>query len=137
METTKIITLASFVYIDKIESFKKYLQKRFNIKDENIFEYNFNDDNKKILTYRIHLKNENKVNISTLIPPTIIVHKKGECFYTINALNKLVELIYGLDSGNINHLEYKINWDDYQNKIIIIKNDELKIIDITKDFSKK
>jgi hypothetical protein len=40
-----------------------------------------------------------------------------------------------MESGNINHLEYKINWDDYQNKIIIVKNEELKIIDIIKDFS--
>lgn len=137
METTKIITLASFVYIDKIESFKKYLQKRFKINHENIFQYSFYDDSKKILTYRIPLKNENKIDISSLIPPTIIVHKKGECFYTINALNKLIEFIYNLDSGNINHLEYKIEWDNYQNKIILIKNDELKIIDIIKDFSEK
>lgn len=137
METTKIITLASFVYIDKIESFKKYLQKRFKINQENIFEYSFNDDSKKILTYRIPLNDGKKIDITSLIPPTIIAHKKGECFYTINALNKLIEFIYSLDSGNINHLEYKIDWDVYQNKIILIKNDELKIIDIIKDFSEK
>lgn len=137
METTKIITLASFVYIDKIESFKKYLQKRFKIGEENIFYYSFNDENKKILTYRISLKNEDKVDISTLLPPTIIVHKKGECFYTINALNKLIEVTYNLESGNIKHLEYKINWDNYQNKMIIIKNEELKIIDIERYFSEK
>lgn len=137
METTKIITLASFVYIDKIESFKKYLQKRFKIGEENIFHYSFNDENKKILTYRISLKNEDKVDISTLLPPTIIVHKKGECFYTINALNKLIEVTYNLESGNIKHLEYKINWDNYQNKMIIIKNEELKIIDIERYFSEK
>lgn len=136
METTnKIITLASFVYTDKIDSFKKYLKKRFNIDGENIFIYSYEEKNKKIITYRITLKNETKVDISTIIPPTIIVHKKGECFYTINALNKLIEVTNNLESGNINHLEYKIKWDDYQNKIIIIKNEELKIIDIVRDFS--
>lgn len=136
METSnKIITLASFVYIDKIESFKNYLVKRFKINTNNIFQYSYIEDNKKIITYRVPVKDNGKVDISTIFPPTIIVHKKGECFYTINALNKLIEEINGLENGNINHSEYKINWDDYQNKIIIIKNDQLKIIDIDKDFS--
>ena len=135
METTKIITLASFVYIDKIESFKKYLQKRFKINQENIFEYSFNDDSKKILTYRIPLNDGKKIDITSLIPPTIIVHKKGECFYTINALNKLIEKISEHEVGNIDYKNVIIKWDDYQNKMIIVKNDELKIIDIKKHFS--
>jgi hypothetical protein len=133
--TTKIITLASFVYVDKVDTFKKYLQKRFKIEEENIFQYSYFEDNKKIITYRVSLVDNTKIDLSSIYPPTIIVHKKGECFYTINALNKLIETLNNLENGNINYLEYKINWDEYQNKIIIIKNDELKIIDINKDFS--
>jgi hypothetical protein len=133
--TTKIITLASFVYVDKVDTFKKYLQKRFKIEEENIFQYSYFEDNKKIITYRVSLVDNTKIDMSSIYPPTIIVHKKGECFYTINALNKLIETLNDLENGNINYLEYKINWDEYQNKIIIIKNDELKIIDINKDFS--
>ena len=133
--TTKIITLASFVYVDKVDTFKKYLQKRFKIEEENIFQYSYFEDNKKIITYRVSLVENTKIDMSSIYPPTIIVHKKGECFYTINALNKLIETLNDLENGNINYLEYKINWDEYQNKIIIIKNDELKIIDINKDFS--
>jgi hypothetical protein len=133
--TTKIITLASFVYVDKVDTFKKYLQKRFKISEENIFQYSYFEDNKKIITYRVSLVDNTKIDMSSIYPPTIIVHKKGECFYTINALNKLIETLNNLENGNINYLEYKINWDEYQNKIIIIKNEELKIIDINKDFS--
>jgi len=136
METTnKIITLASFIYTDKIDSFKKYLKKRFKINEENVFIYSYEEKNKKLITYRVILQNEGRVDITSIIPPTVIVHKKGECFYTINALNKLIEKINYLENGNINHLDYKINWDEYQNKIIIIKNEELKIIDIVRDFS--
>jgi hypothetical protein len=133
--TTKIITLASFVYVDKVDTFKKYLQKRFKMEEENIFQYSYFEDDKKIITYRVSLVDNTKIDMSSIYPPTIIVHKKGECFYTINALNKLIETLNNLENENINYLEYKINWDDYQNKIIIIKNDELKIIDINKDFS--
>jgi len=49
METTnKIITLASFIYTDKIDSFKKYLKKRFKINEENVFIYSYEEKNKNL-----------------------------------------------------------------------------------------
>lgn len=131
----KNLTLASFVYNDKLESFKSYLYKRFGIKEKNIFQYNFDEENKKILTFMVKIEQDQKVETSSFFPPTIIVHKKGECFYTINALNKLIEKISEHDAGNLDYKNVKINWDDYQNKMIIVKNDELKIITIKKHFS--
>ena len=131
----KIITLASFVYLDKIDSFKKYLYNRFKILDKNIFQYTFNEEDKKILTFMVRLNQGQRVDTSSFYPPTIIVHKKGECFYTINALNQLIENIRDTDNGNINHQDVKIDWDNYQNKMLIIKNEELKILTINKDFS--
>jgi len=131
----KIITLASFVYLDKIDSFKKYLYNRFKILDKNIFQYTFNEEDKKILTFMVRLNQGQRVDTSSFYPPTIIVHKKGECFYTINALNQLIESISDTDNGNINHQDVKIDWDNYQNKMLIIKNEELKILTINKDFS--
>ena len=89
----KIITLASFVYLDKVDSFKAYLGKRFKIKEDNIFQYTFDEEDKKILTFMVRLKQGERVDTRSFYPPTIIVHKKGECFYTINALNKLIESI--------------------------------------------
>ena len=131
----KIITLASFVYLDKIDSFKAYLGKRFKIKEDNIFQYTFNEEDKKILTFMVRLTQGERVDTRSFYPPTIIVHKKGECFYTINALNKLIESITDTETGNINHQDVKIDWDKYQNKMMIIKNDELKIFTINRDFS--
>jgi hypothetical protein len=131
----KIITLASFVYTDKIESFINYLYKRFKIKEKNIFQYSFEEDNKRILTFMVKIEGDTKVDTNSFYPPTIIVHKKGECFYTINALNKLIEKITDSSLGNINYQNVKIDWDHYQNKMIIVKNDELKIIEIKKHFS--
>jgi len=131
----KIITLASFVYLDKIDSFKTYLGKRFKIKEDNIFQYTFDEEDKKILTFMVRLKQGERVDTRSFYPPTIIVHKKGECFYTINALNKLIESMTDTEMGNINHQDVKIDWDNYQNKMMIIKNDELKIFNINRDFS--
>jgi hypothetical protein len=83
----------------------------------------------------VRLNQGQRVDTSSFYPPTIIVHKKGECFYTINALNQLIEIISDTDSGNINHQDVKIDWDNYQNKMLIIKNEELKILTINRDFS--
>ena len=131
----KIITLASFVLNEKISSFKSYLKKRFNIEEKDIFEYSFDDEEKTILTYRIFLEDGERVDTKSFFPTTIIVHKKGDCFYTINALNKLIESIHNLEKGNINYRDYEIDWNDYQNKFIIVKYKELKIIDIKRIFS--
>ena len=131
----KSITLASFVYLDKIDSFKKYLFNRFGIDNDKIFQYICDEKNKKILTYRIYIKEDQKVNIDSFFPTTIITHKKGECFYTINALNLLIESLSDSEYGNINYKDFKINWDNYQNKIIIAQKGELKIMDIKRDFS--
>lgn len=138
METTnKIITLASFVFIDKIENFKKYLYKRFRVPEDKIFTYILEEENKKLVTFRILLKDGKKINTDTFFPTTIIVHKKGECFYTINALNKLIDENNLENNGNIEHSKVIIDWDNYQNKMLIIKSGELKIINLKRDFSEK
>jgi hypothetical protein len=139
METTnKIITLASFVFIEKIENFKKYLYKRFRVPEDKIFTYILEgEENKKLVTFRILLKDGKKINTDTFFPTTIIVHKKGECFYTINALNKLIDETNLENNGNIDYTKVVINWDEYQNKILIIKSGELKMVNIKRDFSEK
>ena len=102
---------------------------------EKIFHYNCDDENKTILTYRVYLKEHEKIDLKSFFPTTIIVHKKGECFYTINALNLLIESLSDIASGNINYKDYKIDWDNYQNKIILSNRGNLKIMGIQRDFS--
>jgi len=132
----KIITLASFVLNDKVESIKKYLQKRFRTPEDKIFIYiSEEEQDKQILTFRVYLKDGKKINTKSFFPTTIIVHKKGECFYTINALNKLIESEVGLEKGNINYKEHEIDWDKYQGKMLIVKNGNLVIMDINRNFS--
>lgn len=130
------MTLASFVIEDKVESFVKYLNKRFNLSPEKIFIYTSPEEkDKKILTFRVYIRDGKKINTKTFFPTTIITHKKGECFYTINALNKLIDMEVGDNRGNINYKDYQIDWDKYQDKMLIVKNDELTIMDIKRNFS--
>ena len=130
------IILASFVFPERLETFLNYLQKRFKLDRERIFIYdNIDDPIKKIVTYKVFLKDGKKIDLKSIFPRTIIIHKKGECFYTINALNKLIDKEVGEDRGNINYKEYQIDWDNYQDKMLIVKNNELTIMDIKRNFS--
>ena len=134
--TVRIVTLASFVINDKIESFKRYLNKRFKTPEDKIFVYTSEEDpDKKILTFRIYLREGKKINTKSFFPTTIIVHKKGDCFYTINALNKLIESEVDGEIGNINYKEHKIDWDNYQGKMLIVKDNKLTIMNIERNFS--
>tara|TARA_B100000886_G_C20167160_1_gene384536 strand:+ start:94 stop:507 length:414 start_codon:yes stop_codon:yes gene_type:complete len=135
-QSTKIITLASFVDNDKVEGFSSYIFKRFRITKEKLFSYTSpQEEGKTILTFRLYLREGKKINTKSFFPTTIITHKKGECFYTINALNKLIEQESQSEEGNLNYRDYKIDWDKYQNKMLITKDKELSIIDINRNFS--
>lgn len=53
------------------------------------------------------------------ISPTI-VHRKGKCFYTINALNKLIEL----ENHGVLDKQYLIDWDMHQNTILFLNKEK-------------
>ena len=134
----KSITLASFVFPERLETFLNYIQKRFKIEREKIFIYNNIDEPiTKIVTYKVFLKDGKKIDLKSIFPKTIIVHKKGECLYTINALNKIMEEENGLDVGNVDYRNYEVNWENYQNKLIITNRDGLSFNEISRDFSEQ
>lgn len=93
------------------------------------------EGDKEIITFRLYLKDGKKINTKSFFPTTIIVHKKGECFYTINALNKLIESKLNLETGNINHKDYVVDWEEQQGKLLITKDNNLSIIHIKRNFS--
>lgn len=74
------------------------------------------------------------MNLKDLFPSAIPIHKKGNALYTINALNKLIDQTMGTSAGNTDYKSIKINWDEYQNKIILINGKELGIFSIERVF---
>ncbi len=128
----KILLLATFLKADYLDNFLNKIKRRFNIKKENIFFFKLENDD-LLLTYKLHLDIDNKIDIKKELPKTIQIHKKNDTIFTINALNKLIELESGL-GGNVNYKEYKIDWEKYKNKIILLKGDNLEINDIERIF---
>ena len=129
----KTLLLASFVNEDKLQEFLERIKKKFGIKHNYVFFFKTEEGN-FILTYKIRVDTDKKIDIRRELPKTIQVHKKGSTIFTINALNKLIELENGLSTGNINHKEYQLDWSKFTNKIILLKDEGVEITSIEQVF---
>jgi hypothetical protein len=131
----KTILLASFIFPERLDWFLGYLDTKFKITKDKVFCYkNLDDESKYILTFRVTLTDNKHIDLKNLFPNAIIIHKKGNALYTINALNKLIEQDYGESIGNIDYKSVKIEWENYQNKLILIDSKELKMLNIKRIF---
>jgi hypothetical protein len=131
----KTLLLASFIFPERLDWFYNYLNLKFKVNKEKVFVYkNLDDESKLIVTFKLILLDGKKIDLNNNFPNTIPIHKKGNAIYTINALNKLIESECGGELGNINYKEHKINWDNYQNKIILNNKEELIIYNIERIF---
>jgi hypothetical protein len=131
----KQIIIATFVEINKLEWFYGFMEGRFDIKQKHIFKY-LNVDNPEhyIMTFRYSVSINEKLNLSKDFTNSLIVHKKGDCLYTINGLNRLIETLNSDITGNIDHSSFKIDWSEYQNKFITSFENELIINEIKRVF---
>jgi len=132
---TKTILLASFIFPERVEWFLSYLDSRFKVTKDKIFCYkNLGDESKLIMTFKISIPEDKKLDLKNLFPSAIPIHKKGDALYTINALNKLIQEKFPESIGNIDNKSIKIDWETYQNKMILINNGELTIFNISRVF---
>ena len=131
----KTLLLASFVKEEKLESLISRLKNNFNIDVNNIFFFMM-ENGDRLLTYKLQVEVDRRIDIKNELPKTIQIHKKGDTIFTINALNKLIEIESGLE-GNVNHKEYQIDWSKFKNKIILLKGEVLEITNIERIFLPK
>ena len=75
--------------------------------------------NEYVVTY-----NEEQGNVNSIPQNTILVHRKKESntLYTINALNDLIKKL----NGGVVDPTYKINWQHYNNCILLTQHGEVK-----------
>jgi hypothetical protein len=129
----KELLLASFIFPERIDWFLDYLKTEFNI--NKVFCYkNLDDESKVIMTFKITVNQEKPLNFKNLFPNAVIIHKKGNALYTINAINKLIEEKFPDSIGNIDKKSIKIDWSEYQNKFILINQNKLSIFNIDRVF---
>lgn len=129
----KELLLASFIFPERVDWFLDYLKTKFDV--EKVFMYkNLDDESKVIMTFRITVNTEKPLKFKDLFPNAVIIHKKGNALYTINAINKLIEEKYPESIGNIDNKKIKIDWSEYQNKFILINNGKLTVFNINRVF---
>ncbi len=127
----KIILVATFVSPSYLDKFLYKIYKTFGVKKKSVFMFE-TDTEDLLLTYKIYLELDQKIDIKKELPKTVQIHKKGSTFFTINALNKLIEKDFNLDFGNVKYSDYELDWSKYENVIILIKNNELDILNLKK-----
>lgn len=133
----KTVLLASFLFPERLNWFYNHLKTNHNITKNQIFVYkNKDDESKVIVTFKFTLPEEKRVNLRELFPNPILIHKRGNALYTINALNKLIDDQNKELVGNIDYKTVKIDWNLYQNKFILVSNNELSILNIERILSK-
>jgi len=114
--------LCSFTTVSELEATLDSITDSYKLVFNKIYVLeNTEDPNQLILTYNI-IKSESVL----AIPPvsTISVHRKKQTntIYTINAINKLIEL----ENGGVLDKSFRINWEKLQNTVLVTAYGKLK-----------
>lgn len=116
MSNKLFCTFSSEQQLDEILS---TIQSKYKIIYNKIFVLYSKSQDEYICTYNVEFG-----NVSNFLDNTILVHRKKESntLYTINSLNRLIESL----NGGVLDVSFKVNWNDYQNCILLTKGAELK-----------
>ena len=134
----KSALVGTFVAKEYYDRLIKKLNDKFKVEPKSIFTHTIREEKDRyFITYKISLDYEERKSFRKSIKNTFPIHKKSTCYFTINGLNKLIEEIYKLESGNVNHKDYKIQWDEYEGKLIMSKEKQAYIITLDRVFLDK
>lgn len=102
-----------------LEELLSTIQTKYKIIYNKIFVLYSKSQDEYICTYNV-----DQVNVTNFLDNTILVHRKKESntLYTINSLNRLIESL----NGGVLDVNYRVQWNDYQNCILLTKGAELK-----------
>ena len=111
----------TFTTEEHLDELVSTISKRYTILYSKIFVLHAKSNDEYVCTYNVDFN-----NVANFLDNTILVHRKKESntLYTINALNTLIKEL------NDGHLDpnYKVDWNDYRNCILLTRGNELKRI---------
>ena len=104
---------------EELEATLENIVQKYRIIYNKIFVLYSKSQDEYICTYNVDFG-----NVSNFIDNTILVHRKKEAntLYTINALNDLIKKL----NGGVVDTSYKVNWQHYQNCILLTQSGDLK-----------
>lgn len=126
IDNKKGILISTFVKKNNILTFLEHIKNEFDIPYEKIFVYEVeNNINEYLVTFKIR----EKIVLTGIFEKSNIVHVKNGCIFSINALNRLIEIKAPTVS---NFKEYQIDWNNYKDKLILLSKNGLNISKLTK-----
>lgn len=128
MSIKKGVIIGTFVAKNRILSFLEMLKYKFCVKLDKVFVYSINTNEKE---YLVTFKTFDKDKFIKKLSGSTIMHVKNGCLFSINALNRLIEIEYDFKEEKP-YNEVEINWDFYKDKLIILTNGNLNINDLSK-----
>ena len=128
MLTKKGVIIGSFISKDKVLSFLELLKYKFGVDLSKVYIYTINTNDKEFL---VTFKTYNKDKFIKKLHGSTIMHVKNGCLFSINALNRLIEMEYDVKEEKT-YNEVEIDWDFYKNKLIVLTNGKLNINDLSK-----
>lgn len=123
---SRSILLASFVEKKDLYDAIEHITKTLDIDGDQIFVFlNEETRNEYVLTYNLNSEYAN-IKFNTIWKNTISVHRKKQT-NTIYSLNAMNEYIKSKCHGIVDK-SYQVNWEQFENSLMIIKNGKLKVI---------
>jgi hypothetical protein len=111
--------LATFVSGDTLDDMIYSIENAYSIMYNKIFVLFIKSTGEYVLTYNV-----DQGNISKIPQNTILVHRKKEfnVLYSLNGLNEIIKTL----NGGVVDPSFKINWQHYQNSILLTQEGQLK-----------
>lgn len=128
MSEKKGIIIGTFVAKNRILSFLEMLKYKFSVNYDKIYVYTIDSNEKE---YLVTFKTYNKDKFIKKLYGSTIMHVKNGCLFSINALNRLIEMEYNFKEEKP-YNEVEIDWDFYKDKLIILTNGNLNINNLSK-----
>jgi hypothetical protein len=128
MLTKKGVIIGSFISKYKVLSFLELLKYKFGVDLSKVYIYTISKNYKEFL---VTFKTYNKDKFIKKLHGSTIMHVKNGCLFSINALNRLIEIEYNVKEEKP-YNEVEIDWNFYKNKLIVLTNGKLNINDLSK-----
>ena len=120
---TETQLLCTFTSVDELDATIDIIKNSYVLVFNKLYLLeNIEDANQLVLTYNI------TKTYSNVLPPasTISVHRKKQTntIYTINAINKLIEL----KNNGVLDKSFRIDWDELKNSVLVTAYGKLKVV---------
>lgn len=127
MSDNKGYIIGIFVKRRSILSFLETLRNDYGVRIDRTF---VNEIEGNRHEYLVTFKAKDKDTFIKNIQGSSVVHVKNGCIFSINALNRLIEIEKG--DSDVPNSEFELNWDMYKDTLIVMTNGELTVSKLTK-----